>query len=572
MKRLRFVLAFILVLGITVLYQNCSNIRLEQYKVAAYKASKVGLDICTTRPDTVKSNLKFIFVMDRSGSNQIQYDTDPQSSTFGQVLPGNDATGIRRFAPVVDFLDNFNDSDPAYTYFSWINFATNSDVINWRINNVDENFTSDKQTFRNRVQQEGRGPNYGDLINPQDGGFSNYQVSLQDARTIIEQDIADAEDDFLNGVTGDDTDNDGVIDVPRKVASNYVIFFIAGGEPLDGQDINGDGILDVQPLGDLQNEIRQINSLQDSKRDYVDGITLNTAYYYSNPFSPIARTYLQQMADDGNGTYLEFSGGQEIDFTRFAIPSRIARFTLRELWISDANTVWQGDYLAPDSDADGISDWDEIALGSNPNAYDSDGNGLGDGVEVKLYAKPCLNATCAAPGTGTSQCSTFRDPLGAAGMVDTDLDDLNDCEEVLLKSDRRDPDTNSDFIPDGVALRAGIQVIEPSSASTVDPDVDNLSDYNEVKYNSPIGINNSQVPNLRLTQYTSRMTSSDATQDCYHFDVHNLVFQGSTDRMRVYIIEDTKVLSSRKVIRRAEVPAAFGYLYLTDQDFQKYQP
>lgn len=571
---MRFVVTLILLLGITVLYQNCSNVRLEQYKVASYKVSKVGLDICTTKPDTVKSNLKFIFVMDRSGSNQIQYDTDQDSPTYGQTLPGNDATGIRRFAPVVDFLNNFNDSDPDYTYFSWINFATQSDVVTWRINNVNENFTSSRPNFTNRVEQvEGRGPNYGDLNNPQDGGFSNFQAALQDARTIIEEDIADAEDAFLNGETGDDINNDGVIDIPRKIASNYVIFFIGGGEPIDGQDLDGDGRLDIQPLADLQSEITQINSLQDSHRDYVDGITLNSAYYYSEPFSQIARTYLQQMANDGNGTYLEFSGGQEIDFSRFAIPSRIARFTLRELWLVNSNTVWEGDYLNPDGDGDGISDWLETTqFNSDPRRYDSDGNGLGDGVELKLYANPCLNLNCTGPGTGTSQCSTFRDANSPTGMVDTDLDDLNDCEEVLLKSDRRDPDTNDDFIPDGLALRAGVQVVEQSSASTVDPDADNLSDYNEVKYNSPIGIPNDQVPNLRLTRYTARLVSSDATQDCYHFDVNNLVFQGTTDRMRIYIIENTKVLSTRKVIRRAEVPAAFGYLYLQDSDFQIYQP
>ena len=38
-----------------------------------------------------------------------------------------------------------------------------------------------------------------------------------------------------------------------------------------------------------------------------------------------------------------------------------------------------------DSDGDGISNEDELALGTNPNSLDSDGDGLFDGEETKIY-------------------------------------------------------------------------------------------------------------------------------------------------------------------------------------------
>ena len=39
----------------------------------------------------------------------------------------------------------------------------------------------------------------------------------------------------------------------------------------------------------------------------------------------------------------------------------------------------------PDSDADGLTDSEEAAYGTNPGAFDTDGDGLGDGDEVLVY-------------------------------------------------------------------------------------------------------------------------------------------------------------------------------------------
>lgn len=41
-----------------------------------------------------------------------------------------------------------------------------------------------------------------------------------------------------------------------------------------------------------------------------------------------------------------------------------------------------------DTDGDGVTDYQEIALGTNPSAVDSDGDGLTDGQEVTLGTNP----------------------------------------------------------------------------------------------------------------------------------------------------------------------------------------
>lgn len=68
-----------------------------------------------------------------------------------------------------------------------------------------------------------------------------------------------------------------------------------------------------------------------------------------------------------------------------------------------------------DSDQDGLSDLEEIELGTNPNLADSDQDGLTDKEEVKIYQ---------------------TNPL----VLDTDKDGVSDGQEVLTGFDPNNPD------------------------------------------------------------------------------------------------------------------------------------
>jgi hypothetical protein len=104
-----------------------------------------------------------------------------------------------------------------------------------------------------------------------------------------------------------------------------------------------------------------------------------------------------------------------------------------------------------DRDGDGLSDADELALGTDPTKSDTDGDGLSDGAEVNDY--------------GT-------DPL----KMDTDGDRLNDGEEVAgYGTDPLDPDSDQDGLSDGAeVLDYGTDPLNPDS------DQDGLSDGAEV--------------------------------------------------------------------------------------------
>ena len=82
-----------------------------------------------------------------------------------------------------------------------------------------------------------------------------------------------------------------------------------------------------------------------------------------------------------------------------------------------------------DTDGDGLTDDEEIVLGTDPTNPDTDGDDLFDGTEVDMAA-----------GSG---CPDPLDP-------DSDDDGLSDGEEVALATDPCNPDTDGDGLADAV--------------------------------------------------------------------------------------------------------------------------
>jgi hypothetical protein len=101
-----------------------------------------------------------------------------------------------------------------------------------------------------------------------------------------------------------------------------------------------------------------------------------------------------------------------------------------------------------DSDGDGLTDGQEIALGTDPLNPDTDGDGLTDGQEVNTYHTDPLNPDTDGDGLtdGQEVNSYHTDPVNP----DTDGDGLTDGQEVnVTHTDPLNPDTDGDGIPDG---------------------------------------------------------------------------------------------------------------------------
>lgn len=514
---------FLILIILVPLYRNCGDVHITRDEKMS--AGAVGGAFCAQKADSIKSRLKFIFVTDRSGSNQVRYTT----STPPQNLPGTDPLGNLRFNPMMDFVRGYA-ADPN-VYWSMINFSTNSSVVG-------TGFTSDATAFFNQVQTQKA------QTQTLDTGWTDYLKALASAQKLIEDDIAKAKEEL------------------PLVSSTYVLFFISDGAPI----VSGNVMLDQTKINAA---VAGLLTLKSQNPTLVEAVRVNTGFYYTdaNPDAE-ARNRLTLMAQNGFGEYLEFGGGASIDFTRYSALVRKQKFDVKEVWFVNSSVVWDGAQLELDSDSDGISDKMEISLGSNPNLADSDGNGVSDGVEFKLFGKPCKDLLCSKAGAASFvQCNNL--PKDAAGnYFDRDNDGLNDCEEALLGSDIVNFDTNNDYLPDGLAFRYGLSLLPNAHDLYLDPDSDGVSNYNEIKNGTPLQVRNSAIPNLLYGQLTLNKDSETDVQSCYSFNAAQVPMIGENNKMTVYLIENTSVVNENRILKKAEGRVVNGSINFSDQDFK----
>ncbi|WP_291871394.1 gliding motility-associated C-terminal domain-containing protein, partial [Maribacter sp.] len=102
--------------------------------------------------------------------------------------------------------------------------------------------------------------------------------------------------------------------------------------------------------------------------------------------------------------------------------------------------------ISIDSDGDGLSDSEEIALGTDPNNPDTDGDGIQDGQEVLDGTEPLED--CDSNGGSSNETS------------DCDNDGLTNSEESILGTDSNNPDSDGDSIIDGQEITDGTNPLD----------------------------------------------------------------------------------------------------------------
>lgn len=142
-----------------------------------------------------------------------------------------------------------------------------------------------------------------------------------------------------------------------------------------------------------------------------------------------------------------------------------------------ANRAEEGlgsDVYEPDSDGDGLSDYEEAQFfNSHPLKWDTDNDRLGDYYEVTVFrTRPALADT---DQDGLSDFDEIyihgTNPL----LFDSDEDGLNDLEELGLGTDPRLVDTDYDGLSDYDEVR-----VHGTNPLKADSDGDGVFDYNEV--------------------------------------------------------------------------------------------
>lgn len=110
--------------------------------------------------------------------------------------------------------------------------------------------------------------------------------------------------------------------------------------------------------------------------------------------------------------------------------------------------------VALDSDGDGLTDAQEIELGTDPHNSDTDGDGLDDGAEVNDHHTDPTNPD--SDGDGLDDGAEVNDHNTDPTHADSDADGIDDGHEVNdHNTDPLDSDTDHDGISDSHEIAEG---------------------------------------------------------------------------------------------------------------------
>jgi hypothetical protein len=219
----------------------------------------------------------------------------------------------------------------------------------------------------------------------------------------------------------------------------------------------------------------------------------------------------------GNGRYERIPYSDAVTYSGIDFRSTQRLFVMKEFLAFNRNAIPQGLELLPDSDADGLSDGEEDALGLDPLEPDSDGDWFNDKIEHILRV---LNTD----PTRTTTIADCDDPT-----IDTDGDGLRDCEEKLLGSDKTLFDTDADGFPDGIELRAGSNILFADTLEDID--LDGHNNGKELRAHTDVLSNDSKTKNELA--YRTRIVDLGPTGDqrnCYDIRVSNVTLVNTRDR------------------------------------------
>lgn len=229
--------------------------------------------------------------------------------------------------------------------------------------------------------------------------------------------------------------------------SHYLIFWLSDGIPTVG-------VTEPEAL------LPAVSYLRDQLDRRVAELTLHTAFLGAVPDVPVqraeeARQLLLDMALDGEGTFTDVPAGSDFAFD-FVPQLRDLRYELSRVVARNRHARFSAAGPAIDSDADWLTDALEQALGTDPLRADTDGDGLRDGVEraVSSTEGPLVaDVGCGdlddEDEDGLTDCEELV--LGTArANPDTDGDFLMDGQEVAFGASAVSEDAAADGDHDGL--------------------------------------------------------------------------------------------------------------------------
>ncbi len=525
-----YTLLVVLALGLF----GCSKRNLQPLNEASSSVMAYGTvnaNFCTNPPAPAAENVKYIFILDHSASNQ------PGFPLVTGDVSNTDPMGSRRYGPMINFIQNLTPEPNMTTSFALIDFNDTAYQPGTLIG-----FDSNASTFISTAQTDWIGNGTASAPSPYDKGFTNYQSALQMALQLIQSDLQ----------------SQAVLAQTPVVQDQYHIIFVSDGVPT--VSTTSGGTYTQTFSGDIEPVISSIMNLKSNPTfgPYISSITLSTAYYYNDVQLPNAEALLQQMAQAGNGQYLQFAAGQNILYQQFAPPVTNIQNKLMDVLVQNENGVWWSNGQFMQSTAgDGLPDAIKEQMGANPMLKDSDGNGVSDFVEYLLNGKPCQDPNCSHAGANPySVCAGIPHTTDANGdihYISSSNDGLNDCEKYLLDANASTFNTNGDLIPDLFALEQGLPITPGTSwQAFADPFGDGITNYDKIKLGLPLSVSDKSLIGFKQRQTTLvPVPSSNPDESCYRLTVNNVALAALNNTIRVIVVQDSSAGQSKPFMTSA---------------------
>lgn len=194
----------------------------------------------------------------------------------------------------------------------------------------------------------------------------------------------------------------------------------------------------------------------------------------------------------------------------------------------DREAELQTDPMNPDTDSDGLSDWEEVNQHqTDPLSNDTDNDGLDDGEEISQGTNP---TAADSDGDGLSDINELQTHGTDPTRKDSDSDELSDRDELQVYfTDPLVADSDNDGLDDNVEV-----LDHNSNPNSWDSDGDGISDATEVAEGTNPGNQDEDGDGILNSAEGNNDTDGDLIPDFADLDSDNdgipdIVENGRTD-------------------------------------------